>query len=717
MKGVAIAKPKTETIQGTIDRVVFHNQKNGYCVLNVSINSLNGMVAVGYMSNIREGDTFKFTGVWKKHPQYGQQFHFTEYELILPQTRIGIINYLSSIAYGIGPIKASKIVEALGDSTLEIIKNDPDKLRQLDFIKPEQAEEIISKFHENKILAELTSMICKQGITPKLATKIYKVYGNESIRVVKENPYILADDMFGVGFKTADRIAQATGIEPNSPFRIEAAVEFTLKEAANEGHVYLPPQILVKKVKELLGRGCGVSGKDIKKAAENQAAKEKVKIENNCVYHSSLYKDECELATRLKMLAKQKQREIKNIDGLTKQIEGRLGIRYADQQKLAIKTALTSPVCIITGGPGTGKTTITNAIVDIYKSIHRYPVIYLASPTGRAAKRLSESTDMEAKTIHRLLHYHPEGGFEYNAANPLPSGLLIVDEFSMADIELSSYLFDAVENDMQVVMVGDVEQLPSVGPGSVLRDCIMSGVIPTIRLKYNYRQAVGSTIADIAHQIVEGIVPELVETDDLKPIAFDDPEDGLRIVKNIVEQLQKEKVGIMDFQVLTPMKKSLLGVNSLNEMVRNIVNPAGSKPEIKYGKEIYRVGDKVMVQKNNYLKGVFNGDIGVVVGADKTGIDIDVEGEIVRYERDELNEISLAYASTVHKAQGSEFPFAIVICSTSHFIMLQRNLLYTAVTRAKKRLYLVYQPRALKIAVKNDKIADRYSLLKERLRD
>ncbi len=717
MKGVAIAKPKTETIQGTIDRVVFHNQKNGYCVLNVSINSLNGMVAVGYMPNIREGDTFKFTGAWKKHPQYGKQFHFTEYELILPQTRIGIINYLSSIAYGIGPVKAAKIVDALGESTLEIIQTNPNRLRQLDFIKPEQAEEIISKFNENKVLAELTSMICRQGITPKLAAKIYKVYGSESIKVVKENPYILADDMFGVGFKIADRIAQATGIAPNSPFRVEAAVEFALKEAANEGHMYLPPQALVKKVKELLGRGCGVSGKDIKKAAENQAAKEKVKIENNCVYHSSLYKNECELATRLKMLAKQKQREIKDIDGLIKRIEDRLGIKYADQQKKAIKTALTSPVSIITGGPGTGKTTITNAIVDIYKSIHRYPIIYLASPTGRAAKRLSESTNMEAKTIHRLLHYHPEGGFEYNTANPLPSGLLIVDEFSMTDIELSSYLFDAVENDMQVVMVGDVEQLPSVGPGSVLRDCIMSRVIPTIKLKYNYRQAVGSTIADIAHQIVEGIVPELVETDDLKPIAFDDPENGLRIVKSIVGQLQKEKAGIMDFQVLTPMRKSLLGVNSLNETVRNIVNPSGSKPEIKYGKEVYRIGDKVMVQKNNYLKGVFNGDIGVVVGADKTGIDIDVEGEIVRYERDELNEISLAYASTVHKAQGSEFPFAVVICSTSHFIMLQRNLLYTAVTRAKKRLYLVYQPKALKIAVSNDKIADRYSLLRERLRD
>ncbi|OPY87467.1 MAG: ATP-dependent RecD-like DNA helicase [Smithella sp. PtaU1.Bin162] len=749
-------KAKTNTeheiIHGTIQRVRFHNQANGYCVISIDTgNESTGLItAVGYMPSIREGDEFNFKGYWTNNPKYGKQFVFEEYELLLPQSRQGIIRYLSTLAYGVGKVKAAKIVDVLGEDCITKLKENPEALNSVPDITLEQAEEIITKLNENTVLAELSSMICRQGVSPGLAARIYNQYGPESIDVVKNNPYVLSDDMYRVGFITADRIAQAMGVDPDSPYRVEAALEFILKNATKEGHCYLPPQELIIAVKKVLGKGCAVGVDEIKAANRGLVRKEKTVFDTDaagkgCIYLKSMYDTEIKLAERVRELLEQKVEVKGDIDKMVELAQKVIGMEYAPEQKEAIKTVLSNPLSIISGGPGTGKSTVTNGILINYQELYPDNYIYLAAPTGRAAKRMAEVTGQEAKTIHRLLEYHPEIGFRVNKMNPLNGpGLLIVDEFSMTDIELSANLFDGIPNNMQVVLVGDVDQLPSVGPGNVLRDLIESGVVPSVRLKYNYRQANGSKIAEYANTINMGIVPPLasnnLENNDVESIFIDDVSEVAQKVLNEVQKALDNGYGLMDFQVLTPIHRGPAGVGVLNEAIQNLINPAApGKKEYKQFKEVFRVGDKVMVVKNDYNKGVFNGDIGIVSdignsrdskdnrdsknnddGNDGPGVYVKFESSRpVFFPAEDTGILTLAYAGTVHKSQGNEFPLVIVVCVRSHYIMLQRNLLYTAITRAKEKLVLVCQEdvkgSAVEVAVKNDKIKERFSRLKERL--
>ncbi|MGB9903675.1 MAG: ATP-dependent RecD-like DNA helicase [Desulfotomaculales bacterium] len=731
---------EAETISGAVARVRFHNPANGYCVLSIDAGE-EFVTAVGYMPSIREGDEYSFSGRWTNHPKFGRQFAFSEYELLLPKSRQGIISYLSTLAHGVGPAKAAKIVDALGEDCLDLIREKPELLYSVQGITPDQAGEIIQKLNENVVLSEFSSLICRQGITPRLAAKIYSQYGKDSVSVVKENPYVLADEMYGVGFITADKIAQAVGIALDSPYRVRAAVEYALKEAAeNEGHCYLRPRDIVPAVQKLLGKGCGVGVDEIAQACEKLISAGKIVREGPCVYLSRMHEAEKSLAADMRRLLKREITVEADWDKLIALAERVAGMEYSVNQKEAVKTALASPLSVITGGPGTGKTTVTQGILVIYNRLYPDNKIYLASPTGRAAKRLAEVTGCEAKTIHRLLEYHPEFGFQRDALNQLDGpGLLIVDEVSMVDVELAAELFEAVPDDLQVVMVGDVDQLPSVDPGSVLRDAILSGAVPAVRLEYNYRQARGSRIALHADFIRRGKIPPLENSPDVEYVFCGGAEEAAELVIDRVRQALEDGYAVNDFQVLTPQRKGPAGTKALNEALRELVNPPGEKKkEFNAGQKIFRVGDKVMVTRRNlYDLGVYNGDIGIVIDVEPGPKETSIGGETINLApgiwvkfddeqepvffsidnkgRNDLDYLELAYASTVHKAQGSEFPLVIAVCVKNHYIMLQRNLLYTAYTRAKSRLIVVCQPDAVEIAVRNDRIQERYSRLRERL--
>jgi exodeoxyribonuclease V alpha subunit len=677
----------------------------------------------GFLPAIRQDDEYEFTGQWVKDPKWGMQFQFTKAEVILPDSSEGAIRFLASLAKGVGPATAAKIVEACGgDKALENILENPQRILELPFLKHEQAEEIMTGLLQNTVLAELSGLICGEGVGPTTAARIYAQYGKDAVKIVRENPYVLADEVYGLGFKKADIIAKRLGVAENSPYRVQAAYEYMLQEAKNEGHVYLRPQDTMKALSDLLGSGV-IGIQDVVDACKALQDKGKVVREGDKgspIYHAELYEAEVGLAQSIRRLVSEKAQEWPGIEELIKAQETDLGIEYAAQQKQAIATALANPLSVMTGGPGTGKSTTIKGICNIYAWKYPNRPVYLAAPTGKAAKRMEESTGRKAKTIHRLLRFHPVEGFQHNENEPLPGpGLIIIDEVSMMDVELANSLFQAIDTGMTVVLVGDIDQLPSVGPGCVLRDIIDSGVVPTVRLQFNYRQAGGSRIAEYAHWIVGGRVPPLVQKDgDYECRVCDEAEDVLRWVKATVEEALEQGMGAMDFQVLAPQHKGTVGVGALNELVRELVNPASeNKDELKYGRDtVYRLGDKVLVTKNNYTLGVFNGDMGIVKGVAHNGLNIDIDGWEIFFPMDALNILTHAYAMTIHKSQGSEFKWAIVVCHTQQYYMLQRNLLYTGITRAKNRLVLLTNERAMKRAVGNDKQAERLSLLKERLR-
>jgi exodeoxyribonuclease V alpha subunit len=704
-----------ENLTGTVERVIFHNPENGYCVLKLRIEGqADSISAVGHIPAIRQGDEYSLTGQWKRHPKFGNQFVFQSYEVIVPQNKSGIIRYLANTIPGIGPVKAAMIVDRLGENCLQLIQEDPGCLNQLEFIKPWQVAEITEQLSQNSTIAELASIICRDGIGMGIVSKIHAQYGSEAVKVVKENPYILSEELFGIGFIKADAIAQSVGIEPNSPYRIEAAIQYLIREAGAEGHVYLRPRDIVE---GLIGRkgiiaGSGVEVGDIAKATEALVARQSLVREGDCIYFHYLCHAEKQLAAGIRGLINRERVRWPEVTGQLDSLEVQSGIEYAPQQREAVKVALESSLSIITGGPGTGKTTVINAICDLYSQKYPRHCIYLAAPTGRAAQRMSEATGREAKTIHRLLRYQPiDGCFEYGYGNPLPGpGLVIIDEASMIDIELARDLFSAFDNH-QVVLVGDIDQLPSVGPGSVLRDAIGSGMVPTVRLQYNFRQAGGSKIAEFANMVCRGELPPLVSQGDYSIVLAEDAEEATGKVMALVSDALMNGYGIMDFQVLAPMRRGSAGVKNLNEKVRDMVNPASpEKPE--FGG--FRLGDKVMVIKNDYQLGVFNGDIGRVVGV-QNGLLVDIDGFKVEFAPEQMELLTLAYASTIHKSQGSEFPLVIMVLVNQHYVMLQRNLLYTGMTRARNNLVLVCQEQAVKRAAKNDLIAERFSNLKVRL--
>ncbi len=717
---------QAETIKGIVNRRIFYNAENGYCVISMAVKEFSGSIlansfegeikASGNMPSVREGDEYRLTGIWTDHPRYGRQFKFTSSELILPTGTAGVARYLSGITYGVGMAKAQKIVDALGTDCLQKVKENPSVLSKLDFLTEGQRNEIAEDLSKNSVQAELAGLICREGIGPGMVARIYGKYAMDSVRIVKENPYVLSEDLWGVGFKKADAIAQTVGIAPNSPYRVEAALNYVLEEAGNEGHVYLEPNDIVWKLigKKGLIECSGVGIPDIAMANGKLISDGRCIREGNAVYAQHLYYAECSVAAAIRRLLCLKVETKADIKAMVADIESRDGVTYALEQRAAIEASLTSGLSIITGGPGTGKSTVTNAIVDIYCRIHLEKEIYLAAPTGRAAKRMAEVTKRPAKTIHRLLRYSPQyGGFEFGSGCPLPGpGLLIVDEASMIDIELMACLLSAVE-DLQVILVGDVDQLPSVGPGSVLRDLIASEKVPTVRLKFNYRQAGGSKIAEYANLICQGVIPPLQNAGDFEYIPIEDGDQAAEVILGLVRGALADGYSQMDFQVLAPMKRGSSGVTKLNELVRELANPSRGGQVLGN----YRINDKVMVIKNHYGLGVFNGDIGQVKDINRGILTVDF-GDLncVDFKPEDLEILTLAYASTIHKSQGSEFPIVFMPLTKQHYMMLQRNLLYTGMTRAKKRLVLVGDEWSIKKAVGNDVIEKRFSMLADRIK-
>lgn len=721
----ALRQPATaqETLSGTITGVRFYNPRNGWAVLSVnpkagsvienggSVTEFVGSVAaVGPCVNPREGDEYEFHGQTVMDPKYGRQFRIESAEVVLPSTRKGVIRYLASIASGVGEIRAARIVGVLGDDCLGKLQADPGVLDSLDFLTQLQREEIRQHLREHSVMAEVSGLICKEGVTPALAAKIVARFGDQAVDVVKSDPYKLTE-MDGIGFLTADRIAMAVKIAPDAPARIQASIRHILSEAQNDGHCYLQPADLVREVPSLLGATPGVAA--IAKAVGALIGAEMVVRDGDDVYLSDLHKAECEVAEAVKDLAAEKPAGIPNLDGQIAACETNAGITYHQTQKQAIVMALSSGFSVITGQPGTGKTQITKAIVSIYKAERRELPVYLCSPTGRAAKRLSEATGEPASTVHHLLGYNPELGFTVNENEPLRPGLLLADEASMMDISLARALMAACADGMQVVLVGDADQLPSVGPGSVLRDIIDSGAVPVTRLEYIYRQEEGSGISGLAHCVNAGDAPDFDDYRDVFQDQVQTPDDVMPLAVKYAKEAYDE-YGLLGFSVLAPGHRGSAGVKALNEAIRAALNPGAGKG--------FCPGDRVMVVKNNYRHDVFNGDLGIVRATnDEDGsVEVDFGDKWVVFGVGAyyapLDILHLAFASTIHKAQGGECPVCIVVLTRQHWIMLQRNLLYTAVTRAKKRLIVIHQAGTLNQAVRNNKIAQRNSRLAERLK-
>jgi len=732
--------PEYITIQGTIQRIIFHNPQNGYTVLSLAVELeketlnnvpddedivVNDLKLTGHLAAPREGDEYRFTGTWVNHPRFGRQLKFTDAELILPVGKSGVARYLSQITAGIGVKRAEKIVAALGENALEQIRENPSCLDHPDlaFLTEEQKSEIIADLTKNSIQADLAALICGPGIGMGTVMRIMKEFGQDAVVKIKENPYVLCDEVYGIGFKTADAIALKTGIPKNSPFRVEAALSWVLQEAANEGHCYLFPSMIVEK---LTGRGGIIAGSGVEIpdiAAANQRLIDDGRCvrEGDCVYLKRLWVAERIVATKIKELTGRPPASINGLERMIADIESRDSVEYAPKQKEAIVKALCNAVSVVTGGPGTGKTTAINAIVSIYSRLHPQNYLYLCAPTGRAAKRMSEATGREAKTIHRLLRYNPTiNNFEYGANNPLPGpGLIIVDEVSMVDVELAATLLAAVNADgndaHQVVLVGDVDQLPSVGPGSVLRDLIASSRVPTTRLEFNYRQAGGSRITELAHRVCQGEMISLANAGDFEFVDADGGDEAAETIKWLAETyVNAQGLSPLDWQVLVPMRRGSCGVKELNKALREIVNPAASDVSSLGG---FRVGDKVMVIKNNYQLEVFNGDIGIVAQVNKNELSVDFGDREVIFPFEFLDHLQLAYASTIHKAQGSEFRLVIMGLCGQHYMMLQRNLIYTGMTRARDKLILVGDSRSIAMAIKNNRIEERLSRLKERVQE
>ncbi len=683
---------------------------------------------LGNFSNPIVGESLICYGIWNRHPQWGRQMQVARYEVVRPATAFAIEKYLGSgMVKGVGPVTAKRIVAKFGVESLDIIEQKPRKLLQVPGIGEKMLARIKSAWAEQREVRNIMLFLQSHGVSPAYAVKIYKTYGNQAIEIVERNPYQLATDIWGIGFKSADKIAREMGIAEDDPRRIEAGVVYVLNEAVESGgNAYLTEKELTQKAQEILG-DTGVeaaidvlatSGKLVLESAEFMGQTEVA------IYTPSLYTTEKGLAERLLSLIaaplKQPANPQKFEAWLTDLIEKR-GLPLSEEQREGVQLALLSRFMVLTGGPGVGKTTTSNTIVAAFEALKKE--VLLASPTGRAAKRLSEVTGREAKTVHRLLEFDPENrGFKRTTDSPLECDVLIVDECSMLDMVLTYSLLKAVPPHAQVVFVGDVDQLPSVGPGNVLRDLIESGAVPVARLTQVFRQAAESLIITNAHAINAGNMPQLPPPSEKKDCAFvraEEPEEVAdKVVGIVAKSLPKRGFAPGDIQVLTPMQRGSSGAANLNTRLQETLNPPmPGKEEVARGSRLFRVGDRVMQLVNNYDKGVYNGDIGAVVGinhADST-LDILYTDDPVTYDFSDMDELTLAFATSVHKAQGSEYPAVVLVMHTQHYMLLQRNLLYTALTRARKLAVLVGSSRAIAMAVKKQSDLNRHTRLKERL--
>ena len=698
-----------------VERITYQNPENGYSVLKVKVKGYNDLVTlVGNLLEVPVGSVLLCRGEWKVDKRYGSQFVAATWEETMPATVYGIEKYLGSgLVKGIGPRFARAIVQRFGTETIDIIETEIERLYEVPNIGRKRVAKIRESWEKQKDIKNVMLFLQGYGVSTAYAAKIYREYGKESIDKVRENPYRLADDIWGIGFKTADGIAAKMGYGKEDPRRCRSGILYTLGQLSDEGHVDAGEEQLVKTAGQLLEAGETA----IRDTLAGMLQAEDLILDKDAIYLPPFYHAECGTSRRLRDLAQSTGRSL--FDGLfdPSSLTAETGIEYDEVQLAAIRQAVTSKVMVLTGGPGTGKTTTTQGIIAALKKAGLR--VLLAAPTGRAAKRMSEATGMEAKTIHRLLEYNPQDGYKRNDENPLEGDALIVDECSMIDILLMNNLLKAVPVGMRLVFVGDIDQLPSVGAGNVLRDIIDSQRIPVVRLVRIFRQAQKSRIVMNAHTINQGRFPDTSNGRDTDFFFMreDDPERAAEtIVRLVKERLPRAYRESQDrIQVLTPMQRGVVGAANLNLLLQQALNPSG--PSLNRGGYTYRQGDRVMQQRNNYDKDVFNGDLGYIreVDTEERTLKVDFDGKWVEYDVTELDELTLAYATTIHKAQGSEYPIVVMPVLMTHFVMLQRNLIYTGITRAKKICVLIGATKALAYAVHNMSVLKRNTSLRERL--
>lgn len=719
-------------LTGEIERVTYFNEETGYTVAKLLVKDQREPVTVvGSFISPRPGEVLELKGLWVTHPKFGRQFKMLEHRTRPPVTAEGIQKYLESgLIRGIGPVMAGRIVKEFGRRTLDVIENRVEDLLKIEGVGEKRIDMIRRAWKEQQEIRDVMIFLHQHDVGTGYATKIFKKYGQGAISQVSENPYGLATDIQGIGFATADKIARKLGFEKSAPARAEAGILYILGRLADEGHVHYPYEPLVQKCREVLD----VDREVIERALGPLIDLGRIIIEEmppapgafgasyRGVYLREFHVSEKGIETHMARLMSHPKgiRKI-NSENAVKWVQDRTGLAFAPKQIEAVKSAVSEKVMVITGGPGTGKTTIINAVIKIFQAAGA--TFQLAAPTGRASKRMSEATGYPAKTIHRLLAYSlHKGGFQRNENHPLETDALILDEVSMIDTVLMYHLLKAVPSRATLILVGDVNQLPSVGAGNVLKDIIRSSVLPVVELKEIFRQARKSLIVVNAHRIHQGKIPELNGAgngpSDFYFIEQEDPEQVLSIIQELVSTRIPAKFGLDPFeeiQVLSPMHKGTVGTENLNGVLQGVLNPKGT--EIHRGERVFRINDKVMQVRNNYEKEVFNGDIGLITAIDPESREVTVkfDGKAVAYDASELDEITLAYAISVHKSQGSEYPAVVLPLLAQHYLLLQRNLIYTAVTRGKKLVVLIGSKKALGMGVTNDRVQKRHTFLAERL--
>jgi len=711
----------TEALAGLVERVTFHSAETGFCVLRVKARGQRDLVTVvGHAASISAGEWVQTSGTWVNDRTHGPQFRAAFLKATPPTTLEGIEKYLGSgMIRGIGPVYAKQLVRAFGEAVFELIEQEPARLREVTGIGPKRAARIVAGWAEQRAVREIMLFLHAHGVGTSRAVRIFKTYGQDAVRLIGENPYRLARDIRGIGFLTADKIAERLGIARTAMVRVRAGVSFALAEAMDEGHCGLPVDELASLTERLIEVPPALVEEALALELEAGEVIADTVAGRRCVFLAGLHRAERGIAERLHALSAGRPPwpEI-DADKAVPWVEARTGLGLAPSQIEALRLALCSKALVITGGPGVGKTTLVNAILRVIRA--KGVEVALCAPTGRAAKRLTESTGLEAKTIHRLLEADPgTGGFRRGEEHPLECDLLVLDEASMVDVPLTRALLRALPDRAALLLVGDVDQLPSVGPGQVLADVIASGAVPVIRLTEVFRQAAQSRIVTTAHRINRGQVPELevVAGSDFFFVEADDPEAGVRKLLSVVRERIPARFGldpVRDVQVLCPMNRGGLGARALNLELQRALNPPGARRVERFGWS-FGPGDKVMQVANDYEREVFNGDLGVVtrVDAEEGELTVSFDGRPVTYGFGELDELALAYATTIHKAQGSEYPAVVIPLTTQHHAMLARNLLYTGLTRGKRLVVLLGQRRALAIAVRNQAGRRRWSRLRE----